>query len=781
METSKTVGTLKITRPVLYIFPSREGDAAYFMLNGYSILINGGYDRVKPCFWSFVSMLAQIDSVLITHPDSDALGGLGSFFAKKLVDPDVKPNVLTVLGNLIASSDYTSAPEAAQLAANLIATESATQKGSSNYVDLIIDSINRLKISLMPLVKTNDQPIAKHNAQLNNFSKYEHVNLYFKLGQGSLDLYVLSPFSNSTEYKEFVELQQTHIAKQTHQKSHLSPNQLFKAIPLSHVTSAVVLLVWLPHVTKQTALAGENSALRLLFPGNAPQHVIINALDKVKDFEVLSSPVYKIKPAPEPVVHHKKPVSTKVNTTATNGVKPAVNGNGKSLTTNASKSNLTSKPPMMAKSETKPKSAETKASVPKSAPPKTEETKASVPKSAPPKTEETKASVPKSAPVKTEKKPVPAQVSKKTEPSPAKKQEAKKPESGIKKTEQNNNKPEATNTKADLTPGKKSTNTSAPTASRLSASKAGAPAAAPAPKKTLQPNKSASKINPEVTEEEKKQSRVITKRDPKQSATKPGMSKSASNKSEKTAPVTASVTSAGTESITPSVDNSVDLLGSVDSSVEVAALVVAPVEETSNAAVEEVEVENTEESREDEVADEVQLQRLSSEIQNGNKSESEWPNLSPVKNEMMNGGNTMDSHYMEDRNNSITSNTSGIDMDTEGKERKEINFMISDAKVIYFLIGLSIFDDFSKDVSKSLTNYFRLLKDLIQTPEDETAPSFNVNQDVMTKSFIDDGEETNPFAAKQQQHADDSMNDLNKTHELSDTDGDNTEDNQDLE
>jgi len=409
METSKTVGTLKITRPVLYIFPSREGDSAYFMLNGYSILINGGYDRVKPCFWSFVSMLAQIDSVLITHPDSDALGGLGSFFAKKLIDPDVKPNVLAVLGNLIASADYTASAETAQLAANLIATESATHKPSSNYVDLIIDSINRLKISLMPLTKTNDQPIAKHNAQLNNFAKYEHVNLYFKLGQGSLDLYVLSPFANSADYREFVEQQQTHLAKQTHQKSHLSPDQLFKAIPMSHVTSAVVLLVWLPHVTKQTALAGENTALRLLFPGNAPQHVVINALDKVKDFEILSSPVYKIRPAPEPVVHHaKKPVSAKpvaAATTTANGVKPVANGNGKSLTATTSKSNLASKPPMMAKSEAKPKSAEAKPAAAKPAPPKAD------------------------------KKPVSAPVAKKTEPSPAKKTEVKKAETAVKKAE----------------------------------------------------------------------------------------------------------------------------------------------------------------------------------------------------------------------------------------------------------------------------------------------------------------------------------------------------------
>lgn len=233
METGKLTGTLRISKPLLYIFPSREGDSAYFTLNGYSILINGGYDRVKPSFWTFVNMLSQIDSILITHSDSDALGrikkllidmielvsvsltsqhsyssvtflgGLGSFFAKKLVDPETKPHVLTVLGNLIASSDYKSSnANHAQLAATLIANEvAAVDTKSTSYVDLIVDSIERLRIQLMPLVKSNDQPITRHNGLLNNFAKYEHMNLYYKLGQGSLDLYILSPFASSADYR----------------------------------------------------------------------------------------------------------------------------------------------------------------------------------------------------------------------------------------------------------------------------------------------------------------------------------------------------------------------------------------------------------------------------------------------------------------------------------------------------------------------------------------------------------------------------------------------------
>ena len=69
------------------------------------MLINGGFDRARevfePCFWKFMSILQQIESVLVTHSDADVLGGLSSFFAKKLADPEAKPTVLTILLNLV--------------------------------------------------------------------------------------------------------------------------------------------------------------------------------------------------------------------------------------------------------------------------------------------------------------------------------------------------------------------------------------------------------------------------------------------------------------------------------------------------------------------------------------------------------------------------------------------------------------------------------------------------------------------------------------------------------
>ena len=312
IEASKFTGTLRINKPVLYIFPGRNGDSAFFTLNGYSMLINGGYERVRPCFWKFVTMLQQIDSILITHPDSDSLGGLSSFFSKKLANPDIKPTVLTVLGNLVGSKQVPHAEEAA----NLIVNEISNSKSSTlSDVDSILDAIEKLKIKLVPLVKNE---IVSSKISSAPSSKYDHVNLYYKLGQGSLDLYVLSPFANSADYKEFVNQQQNRFTKSINQKSHLSVQQYFRNIPLAHVTSAVVLLVWLPS-SRQSANPNDNNALRLLFTGNAPQHVIASAIEKVKDFDVLLSPVYKKKSEEKMVANGgaKKPA----NPAPTNGVK----------------------------------------------------------------------------------------------------------------------------------------------------------------------------------------------------------------------------------------------------------------------------------------------------------------------------------------------------------------------------------------------------------------------------------------------------------------------------
>ena len=293
MEETKITGALNVEKPALYVFPAREGDCSFFTFNGYSILVDGGYDRVNPSFWRFASMLKQIDSVMFTHQDADALGGLSSLFAKKLVQPNVKPNVLSIFGNL---------------------SKPRVHDASLNDADVISDAADQLKIKLQPLVKRNQSQLKPHQTP-------EHVNLYFKHGYGSLDMYVLSPFENSSEYKEF--LHQTNSKVQTNvHKSQLNVNQTFKNIPVSHLCSAVVLLAWTP------VKVGDN-AVRILYTGNAPQHVIGYALDKIKDFDLLQAPVYKVKGDSAPISAKKAHQKAKL---ADSGDKPLAvvqNGNDK--------------------------------------------------------------------------------------------------------------------------------------------------------------------------------------------------------------------------------------------------------------------------------------------------------------------------------------------------------------------------------------------------------------------------------------------------------------------
>lgn len=360
LEKPKHKGTLKISRPTVYIFPSLQGDSTYFTINGYSMLINGGYDRLRPCFWKFVSMLPQIDSVLITHTDTDALGGLASFFAKKAVESECEPAVLAVLGNLVHSRQT---HQAAQLIASELASN-GHKPGPNTDVDVILEAIEKLKIKLLPLVKNHENLLLPFNKTQNALNKYEHINLYSKLGHGSLDLYVLSPYANSPEYKEFYHQQQQSFARQTSanlQKSHLAVHGVYKQLPLSHLASAVCLLVWMP-AAQRTA----DTALRLLFTGNAPQHVILNALDKIKDLELLNEPVYRVKPEAQAIkkqvsasgMGEKKekeaPSNGKLNTSISNKPVGTANGHHDEVSK--------SKPPVPVQSSAKPQPAKSASS-----------------------------------------------------------------------------------------------------------------------------------------------------------------------------------------------------------------------------------------------------------------------------------------------------------------------------------------------------------------------------------------------------------------------------------
>lgn len=82
LESSDVVGNIRFSHPTLYIFPGGQGDAALFGINGFNMLLDGGFSR-KACFWDFVRHLDRLDAVLLTRLNNSNVAGISSVLKRK--------------------------------------------------------------------------------------------------------------------------------------------------------------------------------------------------------------------------------------------------------------------------------------------------------------------------------------------------------------------------------------------------------------------------------------------------------------------------------------------------------------------------------------------------------------------------------------------------------------------------------------------------------------------------------------------------------------------------
>ena len=80
-----TVGFLKLSRPCCYVFPAGRGDCAFFAVNGFTVLVDGGSDS-QACFWKLVRHLDRVDAVLLTHIGTENLPGVNVFLERKVAE-----------------------------------------------------------------------------------------------------------------------------------------------------------------------------------------------------------------------------------------------------------------------------------------------------------------------------------------------------------------------------------------------------------------------------------------------------------------------------------------------------------------------------------------------------------------------------------------------------------------------------------------------------------------------------------------------------------------------
>merc|ERR1739838_594879 len=258
---SDVVGNIRFSHPTLYVFPGGQGDSALFGINGFNMLIDGGFSR-KACFWDFTRHLDRLDAILITRLSDENTQGISAVLERKSVSP-VYPQIGHFFANILETrkdkeKEKQDEQERDKLLVNVIS------EGNNMIENLRI-------LNLKPQICFRDNIC-------------DPINLYHKVDHGKLDMYVLNPSKESREVKEFMSRWNEdggHLGKF---KSGINVDGKELWLPIANLVSICALLVWHP--------ANPNDTItRLLFPGSTPQNKIFKGLEKLKKLDCLKSPV----------------------------------------------------------------------------------------------------------------------------------------------------------------------------------------------------------------------------------------------------------------------------------------------------------------------------------------------------------------------------------------------------------------------------------------------------------------------------------------------------------
>lgn len=259
LQSASLKGAISFDQPTAYIFPAGQGDSFLFGVTGFTILIDGGYSK-SSCFYNLVRHLTRLDAVIMSRMSPDNMLGLSSFFEKQALDKH-NPAIGTVMLN-IGDARHKLTP-------------SETIDAQKTTSGLIVSLAEEGRL------------MAEHLTLLNLIPStgvgYSFTNLYYKVGHGSLDMYVVSPQLESKEFKDFLASWSKAV------------DSYKGGVPVSDNMSISCVMLWRP------AAHLKESVVRMLFPGRISLQKLAEGLEKLKtviSFQTHTGVAASKKPAP---------------------------------------------------------------------------------------------------------------------------------------------------------------------------------------------------------------------------------------------------------------------------------------------------------------------------------------------------------------------------------------------------------------------------------------------------------------------------------------------------
>merc|ERR1712066_525330 len=289
---SDVVGNIRFSHPTLYVFPGGQGDSALFGINGFNMLIDGGFSR-KACFWDFTRHLDRLDAILVTRMSDENTQGINAVLERKTVNP-VYPQIGHLFANILEPKkdrerEKMEDEERDKLLVNVV------HEGNSMIENLRI-------LNLKPQICFRDNIC-------------DPINLYHKVGHGKLDMYVLNPSKESREVKEFLSRWSEDMGHLGKFKSGINVDGKELWLPIPNLVSICALLIWQP--------ANPNDTItRLLFPGSTPQNKIFKGLEKLRKLECLKYPAVSPSTLKENKTHSRSEKKKKMQKNESKNIQP---------------------------------------------------------------------------------------------------------------------------------------------------------------------------------------------------------------------------------------------------------------------------------------------------------------------------------------------------------------------------------------------------------------------------------------------------------------------------